>query len=102
MLDKTAKGVILIVMGDLNARVGRNGQVWDSILDSHGEATKNDSGERLMQFCAMNELLVTNTLYQHKDIHKYTWECPGRQLKSLIEYILVRKDVRSLVHDVKQ
>ena len=35
------------------------------------------------------------------DIHKYTWECPGRQLKSLIDYILVRKNIWPLVCDVK-
>lgn len=49
----------------------------------------------------MNQLLVTNACYQHKDIHTDTWECPGRGLKSLIDYILVRKDVRSLVCDVE-
>ena len=49
----------------------------------------------------MNELIVTNTWYAHKDIHKFSWVCPGRQLKSLIDYFLVRKDAKARVHDVK-
>ena len=49
----------------------------------------------------MNELIVTNTWYTHKDIQRFSWVCPGRQLKSLIDYFLVRKDTKARVHDVK-
>lgn len=35
-------------------------QVWDSVLGCHGEDV-NESGERLLMFCSMNELIVTNT-----------------------------------------
>ena len=27
------------------------------------------SGERLLRFCSVNELMITNTWYPHKDIH---------------------------------
>ena len=64
------------------------------------EDARNESGERLLRFCSVNELMITNTWYPHKDIHKdihkYTWICPGRQLRSLFDYFLVRR-----VHDVK-
>lgn len=99
VVDKTVNRKTLIVIGDLNARVERNKQTWGSVLGSHGEAIKNGSGDRLLQFCSVNEMLVTNTWFQHNNIHKYTWECPGRQLKSLIDYILVRKDIQSLILD---
>ena len=36
-------------------------QVWDSVLGCHGEDVRNESGERLLMFCSMNELIVTNT-----------------------------------------
>ena len=45
--------------------------------------------------------MITNTWYPHKDIHKYTWVCPGRELKSLIDYFLVRRETKARVHDVK-
>ena len=99
VVDKTVNRKTLIVMGDLNARVERNKQTWGSVLGSHGEAIKNGSGDRLLQFCSVNEMLVANTWFQHNNINKYTLECPGRQLKSLIDYILVRKDIRSLILD---
>ena len=67
----------LIVMGDLNARVGRNVEVWGGVIGRQGEVVENENG-RLLQFCAKNELVVTNTWFQQKDIHKFTWECRGR------------------------
>ena len=59
------------------------------------------SGERLLRFCSVNELMITNTWHPHKDIHKYTWICPGRQLRSLTDYFLVRRETKTRVHDVK-
>ena len=49
----------------------------------------------------MNELVVLNTIYQHKDIHKYTWENKGRGLRSIIDYFIVKKALRPGVADVK-
>ena len=91
----------LIVIGYLNARVGRNTEVWGSVLGGHGEDARNEIGERLLRFCSVNELMITNTWYSHKDIHKYTWICPGRQLRSLTDYFLVRRETKTRVHDVK-
>ena len=81
--------------------MGRNTEVWGSVLGCHGEDARNGNGERLLRFCSVNELMITNTWYPHKDIHKYTWICPGRQLRSLIDYFLVRRETKTRVHDVK-
>ena len=35
---------------------------------------KNRNGQKLLGLSAVNELVVLNAYYQHKDIHKYTWE----------------------------
>ena len=86
VVENVGRRETLIVMGDLNARVGRNMEVWGSVLGCHGEDARNENGERLMRCCSVNELMITNTWYPHKDIHKYTWICPRRQLRSLIDY----------------
>ena len=46
-------------------------QEWGSVIGRHGEAVRNESGEQLLRFCAVNEMLVANSRYQHKEIHKY-------------------------------
>ena len=100
-VDKVPRGDKLIVMGDLNARVGNKAELWKGVIGKHGEEVESDSGRRLLSFSAENEMQVMNTQYEHKRIHKFTWTCPGRGLKSIIDYFLVRGDLRKEVHDVK-
>ena len=38
--------------------------------------------------CATIELVVLNTIYQHKDIYKYTWKSKGKGLRFIVDYIL--------------
>ena len=91
----------LVVMGDLNARVGDNVKVWGEVIGKQGEAVENGNGKRLLQFCAENDLVVTNSWFQHKDIHKFTWECRGRNQRSIIDYFLVKQGMRKQLRDVK-
>lgn len=42
------RGDVLVVMGDLNARVGNDTKVWREVLERHGEAVCNDNGGRLV------------------------------------------------------
>ena len=80
-------------MGDLNARVGRNVEVWGDVIGKQGEVVEN-GGKRLLQLCAENELMVANIWFQHKDIHKFTWQCRGRNQRSIIDYFVVKKDMQ--------
>ena len=57
-VGSVARGDVLIVMGDLNARVGNVTEVWGEILGKHGEVACNDNGGRLLQFCSENNLVV--------------------------------------------
>ena len=64
-LEGTVRGVPkqdkLVVLGDVNARVGRNVIVWGDVIGKHGEAVENENGMRLLQFCAENELGIANS-----------------------------------------
>ena len=91
----------LVVMGDLNARVGDNVKVWGEVIGKQWVAVENGNGMRLLQFCAENDLVVTNTWFQHKDIHKFTWERRGRNQRSIIDYFLVKQGMRKQLRDVK-
>ena len=45
--------------------------------------------------------MVINTWFQHKDIYKFTWECRGRKQRSIIDYFLVRRELKCQLRDVK-
>ena len=38
-----------------------------------------------------------NRCVEHKDINKYTWECRGRGLRTIIGCFMVRKNLRPTV-----
>ena len=91
----------MVVMGDMNARVGCDTSIWDEVLGRNGEEVCNNNGRRLLQFSSEHNLGVSNTWFPHKRIHKYTWECRGRELRSIIDYVLIRMEARKQIVDVK-
>ena len=100
-VGRVARDDLLIVMGDMNARVGDDTSIWGEALGRHGEEVCNENGRRLLQFSSEHSLWIYNTWFPHKRIHKYTWECRGKGLRSLIDYLLVGKEARKQVINVK-
>lgn len=91
----------IVIIGDLNGRVGKKDEQSGDVIGTYGEKERNKNGERLINFCIANELIVTNTFYQHKELHKYTREVKSRNEKSIIDYVLVNKRYRRDVKDVR-
>ena len=46
---------------------------WNSLIAPHGVGECNENGDQLLDFCASNQLIITNTWFQHKLLHKATW-----------------------------
>lgn len=42
------------------------------ILGLHGEDHKNNNRDRMINFCFENDLIIMNTFFMQKDIHKYS------------------------------
>ena len=56
--------------------------------------------EALLSWCALNSLVVMNTMFEKKNIHKYTWQHPGSKQWHCIDYIIMRQKQRSWCCDV--
>ena len=56
---------LLIIMGDLNAKVGKEkeGQGYN-VIGKHGLGKGNERGERFIQWCEDNNQIITNTWYE--------------------------------------
>ncbi|GFO15732.1 craniofacial development protein 2-like protein, partial [Plakobranchus ocellatus] len=52
----------LIIMGDFNAKVGT--EKVDDIVGKHGLGIRNERGEKLIEWCQTNNIIVGNTWFQ--------------------------------------
>lgn len=80
---------ILIVMGDLNAKVGCNNLGLEQVMGQHGMGISDNNGELLVDFCADNELIIGGTIFPHKNCHKVSWVSPDFRTENQIDHFLL-------------
>ncbi|XP_044760408.1 craniofacial development protein 2-like [Coccinella septempunctata] len=89
----------IIIAGDLNGSVGSKQD--DEIIGPHGEDVINQSGELLTEYCSEHHLKILNGFYMHKWIHKYTWERPTLNQRSIIDYFIIKQKSQMKVNDCR-
>ena len=74
LLELTPKKDVLFIIGDWNAKVGS--QETPGVTGKIGLEIWNEAGERLIEFCQDNALVIANTLFQQHKRRLYTWTSP--------------------------
>ena len=62
-LELTSKKDVLFLIGDWNAKVGS--QETPGVTGKFGLGIQNEAGQRLVEFCQENALVIANTHFQH-------------------------------------
>lgn len=92
---------ILLVTGDLNAKVGLEGTGRESDeIGPHGIGTMNKNGELFANVCAVNGMAIDGTFFPHKPCHKATWVSPLGDTENQIDHIAIARRWRSSQQDV--
>ena len=85
LLELTPKKDVLFIIGDWNAKVGS--QETCGITGKFGLGMQNKAGQRLIEFCQKNALVIADTLFQQRKRRLYTWASPdGQQTECLKNY----------------
>ena len=82
-----------------NAKLGS--QETPGLTDKFGLGVRNKAGQRLIEFCQDNALVIASTLYQQHKRRLYTWASPDGQHQNQIDYILCSKRWRSSIQSAK-
>ena len=99
LLELTPKNDVLFFIGDWNAKVGR--QETPGVTGKFGLGVQNEAGQRLIEFCQENVLVIANTLFQQHKRRHYTWMSPDGQHLNQIDYILCSQRWRSSMQSAK-
>ena len=65
------------MIGDWNAKVGS--QETPGVTGKFGLGIWNEAGQRLIEFCKENELVIANMIFQQYKRRLYTWTSPASQ-----------------------
>ena len=95
LLELTTIKDVLCITGDWNAKVGS--QETPEATGKFGLGMQNEAGQRLIEFCQENALVIANTLFQQHKRRLYTWTASDGQHRKQIDYILCSKRWRSSI-----
>ena len=93
---------VKVVMRDMIAKVGMDNTAREEVTGKHGARVEmNENGERWVDFCQTNELVIGGTLFPHKECHKRTWRSPDGVIVNPIDHLAFRRRWRSSLQDVR-
>ncbi|XP_008178606.1 uncharacterized protein LOC103307918 [Acyrthosiphon pisum] len=89
----------LIIMGDWNAIVGESTDGRE--VGKYGLGTRNERGDRLVEFCRQHDLIITNTLFMNHKRRRYTFKMPGDINRYQLDYIMVKNRYKNQIKSSK-
>ena len=90
-----------ILLGDFNAKVGRENIFKPTIGKESLHQDSNDNGVRLVNFATSKNLVVKSTMFPHRNIHKYTCTSPNGNTHNQIDHVLIDRRRQSSILDVR-
>ena len=74
LLELTPQKDVIFIIGNWNAKVGS--QETRGVTGKFGLGVQNEAGQRLIEFCQENALVIANTLFQQDKRRLDTWTSP--------------------------
>ena len=89
LLELTPQKDVLFILEDWNGKVGS--QETPGVTGKFGLGIRNEAGQRLIEFCQENTLVMGNTLLQQHKRRLYTWTSLDGQYQNQIDIFFAAK-----------
>ena len=76
-------------------------QETPGVTGKFGLGMRNEAGQKLIEFCQENVLVIANTLFQQHKRRLYTWTSPEGQHRNWTDYIICSQRWRSSIQSTK-
>jgi hypothetical protein len=101
VFDKFPKYHLKILLGDFNAKVGREDIFKPTIGNESLHEIINDNGVRLVNFVSSKNLKSQKYNFPHRNVLKYTWTSQDRKTHNQVDHILADKRRHLNILDVQ-
>lgn len=81
----------LLLIGDLNAQLGKQKSGEGKFLGPFTQGKRNDNGQKLLNLVQEHNLFIMNSFYNKKYNNKWTWISPNGKVKNEIDFLITNK-----------
>jgi endonuclease/exonuclease/phosphatase family metal-dependent hydrolase len=99
--EKKKKRDIVILMGDINTKIGSENEGLRHIMRKHGLGNQTRNGELFVDLCTREDMVIGETLFPHKNCHKVTWISPDYNTENQIDHFTISRKWRRSLKDVR-
>ena len=89
LCEKVPKHETLVIVGDVNAKIGKEEYIENVAGKETLHSRTNDNGRRICGLAAEMNMAIMSTKFKHKKEHKVTWIIPGKTTGNQIDHVLI-------------
>jgi len=84
-----------IVLGDFNAKIGKESIYKPTIRSESLHEITNNNGNKLITFATARNMIISITYFPYKNILKQTWIYSCELVRNQIDHMLVDNQIKS-------
>lgn len=91
-----------MVVGDINAKVGRE-YIYRLVIGPNSlYKVSNGNGTRLVNFAHSKNCIKSSRYFPRKNVHKYTWKSLDGGICNQIDHILINRRFNGCIRNVQR
>jgi hypothetical protein len=87
--DRTPRNDVKIILGDFDAKIGKEDTFISAVGQYSLHQTFNDNGCKAADFALNQNLNISSTHFIHKNLHKSTWISPDGKTCNQIDHVMI-------------